>query len=265
MFTSTINNNTHPSLIWNKIRSLKGLNRDQEIHITDTIGTTSEPEEVAQKIGTFFQDNFRNKIYKQQFIDDIKTISENIPIISVINPLCPDQINLNEPFSTKEMGVVLLKCRSKSPGPDGIPYCFIHNLGNIAKNHLLHIYNTIWNTGTLPNNWKRSIIIPIIKPGKNKHSVDSYSPITLLNTMTKIMETIINTKLIWFLQKNKILNKEQSGFRQSRSTNDNLHIIKSEIDQAFLNKQTLGMVSLDMSKAYDSVWRHRVINDHATK
>jgi len=150
MFTSTINYNTHPSLIW-KIRSLKGLNHDQEIHITDTFGTTSEPEEVAQKIGTFFQDNFSNKIYKQQFIDDIKTISENIPIIYDINPLCPDQIDLNEPFSTKEMEIALLKCRSKSPGPDGIPYCFIHNLGNIAKNYLLHIYNTIRITGTLTN------------------------------------------------------------------------------------------------------------------
>jgi len=63
MFTSTINNNTHPFLIWNKIRSLKGLNHDQEIHITDTFGTTSEPKEV-QEIGTFFQDNFSNKIYK---------------------------------------------------------------------------------------------------------------------------------------------------------------------------------------------------------
>jgi len=151
------------------------------------------------------------------------------------------------------MEVALLKCRSKSLSPDGIPYCFIHNLGNTAKNHLLHIYNMIWRTGKLPNKWKSGIIISIIKPGKIKHSVDSYRPITLLNTMTKIMEKILNNRLIWFLEKNKILNKEQSGFRQSRSTIDNLHIIKSQIDQAFENKQTLGMVSLDISKAYDSV------------
>ncbi|KAL4144025.1 hypothetical protein QTP88_006262 [Uroleucon formosanum] len=213
-----------------------------EINITDTFGTTSEPEEVAQKIGTFYQDNFSNKIYKQQFIDDIKTISENIPIISDINPLCPDQINLNEPFSIKEMEVALLKCRNKSPGPYGIPYCFIHDLG------------------ILPTKWKNGTIIPIIKPGKkNTPLTPSYGPITLSNTTTKTMEKIINTRLIWFLEKNKILNKEQSGFRQSRSTIDNLHIIKSEIDQAFVNKQTPGMVSLDISKAYDSVWRYRVI------
>jgi len=69
---------------------------------------------------------------------------------------------------------------------------------------------------------------------------------------------MVNTRLIWFLEKNKIIHKEQSGFRQSRSTINNLHIIKSEIDLAFEKKQTLGMVSLDISKAYDSVWKHRV-------
>lgn len=49
------------------------------------------------------------------------------------------------------------------------------------------------------------------------------------------------------------------SIENDRSTIDNLHIIKSEIEQAFENKQTLGMVSLDISKAYDSVWRHRVL------
>ncbi|KAF0769815.1 Reverse transcriptase domain-containing protein [Aphis craccivora] len=77
--------------------------------------------------------------------------------------------------------------------------------------------------------------------------------------MTKLMEKIINTRLIWFLEKNNIINKEQSGFRRSRSTVDNLHIIKSEIDLALENKQSLGMLSLDISKAYDSVWKHRVL------
>jgi hypothetical protein len=151
---------------------------------------------------------------------------ENTPIVSDVNPLCPDQISLNETFSIKEMEAALVKCRSKCPGPDGIPYCFIHNLGNTAKNHLLHIYNTIWRIGTLPGKWKSGIIIPILKPGKNKHSVDGYRPITLLNTMTKIMEKMVNTRLIWFLEKNKIIHEEQSGFRQSRSTINNLHIIK---------------------------------------
>lgn len=77
--------------------------------------------------------------------------------------------------------------------------------------------------------------------------------------MTKTIEKIINTRLVWYLEKNKILSIVQSGFRRSRSTIDNLYIIKSEINKAFENKQILGMISLDITKAYDSVWRHRIL------
>jgi hypothetical protein len=80
---------------------------------------------------------------------------------------------------------------------------------------------------------KKGIIIPIHKPGKNKYSTKGYRPITLLNTITKIMEKIINPRLIWFLEKNEILFKEQSSFRHARSTIDNLITIKTEIENTF--------------------------------
>lgn len=88
---------------------------------------------------------------------------------------------------------------------------------------------------------------PYSQTWKNIHTTEGYRLITLLNTMTKIIEKIINTRLIWFLEKNEILSKEQSGFRHSRSTLDNLIIIKNEIENAFEQKQILGMVSIDIS------------------
>jgi len=157
------------------------------------------------------------------------------------------------------METALRKCLSKSPGPDSIPYCFIINLVKTVKQFLLDVFNNIWHSGIITKEWKKGIIIPIPKPGKNKHSTEGYRPITLLNTMTKIMEKIINTRLIWFLEKNEILSKEQSGFRHARSTMDNLITIKTEIENTFKYKQILGMISLDITKAYDSVWRHRVL------
>lgn len=156
------------------------------------------------------------------------------------------------------MEMVVKKCKSKSPGSDGILFSFIQNSGNIANNFLLKIFNTIWSTGVVPKEWKKGIIIPILKPGKNKHSIESYRPITLFNTMTKLMETIVNTRLIWYLEKNGILSKEQSGFHHSKSTIDNLLVKKTEIENAMDQKQILGMISLDITKAYDSVWMHRI-------
>lgn len=228
------------------------------MHIIDAQGTTSVPEEVAEKIGTYFSTNFSNKIYKQDFINKTKNPTENILINIIINPTNREQIDLNLTFNKMENA--LKKCQSKSPDPDNIPYCFITNLGKSTKQFLLKIYNNIWHAGIIPKEWKKGIIIPFPKPRKNKHSTEGYRPNTLLNTMTKIMEKIINKRLIWFLEKNELLSKEQSRFRHSRSTLDNLITIKNEIENAFKHKQILGMVSLDISKAYDSVWRHRILS-----
>ena len=60
-------------------------------------------------------------------------------------------------------------------------------------------------------------------------------------------------------EKNKILSIEQSGFRRAKSTIDNVYIIKSEIVKAFEKNQILGMIGLDITKAYDFVWRHRIL------
>ncbi|KAL4101018.1 hypothetical protein QTP88_021039 [Uroleucon formosanum] len=216
-FTCSINNKTNSKELWTKIRSLKGLNRDQEIHIKDEHTPTSLPEEVAQKIGSFFYESFSNSIYKQKFIGEIKIPAENTPIQFDTSLIDSDQISLNATITLKEMNLALSKCKSKSPGPDEIPYCFLQNLGSSAKNYLLNLYNTIWRTGRIPDEWKKGIIIPIHKPGKDKHSVEGYRPITLLNTMTKVMEKIINNRLVWYLEKNKIISIEQSGFRRATS------------------------------------------------
>jgi hypothetical protein len=103
---------------------------------------------------------------------------------------------LNATIILKEMNIALSKCKSKSPSPDEIPYCFLQNLGPTAKNYLLNLYNTIWRTGRIPEKWKKGIIIPIPKQDKNKNTVEAYRPITLINTMTKTMEKIINTRLV---------------------------------------------------------------------
>lgn len=60
---------------------------------------------------------------------------------------------------------------------------------------------------------------------KNKHSPEGRKPIILLNTMTKLMEKIINLRLIQYLEKNNILFKEQNYFCPSRQ----LFMIKIEI------------------------------------
>ncbi|KAL4084424.1 hypothetical protein QTP88_028246 [Uroleucon formosanum] len=189
----------------------------------------------------------------------MKIEKENLPIINIVDHNNENQAQINSMITMDEISYTLKKCKSLSPGPDGIPFIFIQYFGPKSQNLLLKIYNTIWYNGSFPSTWKKGIVIPINKPGKIRFSTEGYRPITLLNTMCKVLEKIVNFRLNWFLEKINYLTPNQNGFRKNRSTYDNLTKIKDEADQAIRNKQILGLLSVDISKAYDVTWRHYIL------
>ena len=69
---------------------------------------------------------------------------------------------------------------------------FIHNLGPKAMKILITIYNKLWSSReNLPNEWKKAIIVPILKPNKPANLVSSYRPMALTSTLAKIQERMI--------------------------------------------------------------------------
>lgn len=124
---------------------------------------------------------------------------------------------------------------------------------------MLKIFNRIFIEGSWPTTWKNGTIIPIIKQEKDKFTPEGYRPTTLLNTMCKILENILNLRLTWFLEKHNYQAKQQSGFRKYKSTIDNLFQIKHKVNQTFENKQIMGLVNLNIYKTYDSTWRHNIL------
>jgi hypothetical protein len=79
-----------------------------------------------------------------------------------------------------EISHTLKKCKSLSPGPDGIPLIFIHYFGPKSQILLQKIYNIFWCDGSFPSTWKNGIVIPINKSGKSRFNTEGYRPITLL-------------------------------------------------------------------------------------
>ena len=96
-------------------------------------------------------------------------------------------------------------------------------------------------------------------PGKDKTSPKNYRPISLTNNLCKLLEKILNKRLIALLETNEVFVPQQSGFRQNRSTNDHLITLEAAISNAFHKKLHLIAVSLDIEKAFEMIWRHRVI------
>jgi hypothetical protein len=69
--------------------------------------------------------------------------------------------------------------------------------------------------------------------------------------LCKVLERIVNKRLVYILEERNLLPSQQNGFRKNRSTTDVLTILENNIAEAIKKRQSTAMVSLDISKAYD--------------
>ena len=114
------------------------------------------------------------------------------------------------------------KSHDTAVGPDSIHYQMLKNLLDSAKDTLLGALNYIWTTGNFPFEWHFATVIPIAKPGKDSTDPTSYHPIALTSSLCKVMERMINTRLVWHLETHKLITPVQNAFRKQCSTTDQL-------------------------------------------
>ena len=123
----------------------------------------------------------------------------------------------------------------------------------------LSFFNRIWALGKLPGDWKHAIVIPILKEGKDGTVPSSYRPISLISVVCKLREKMVNNRLVFFLEKNNLLYKGQSGFRKGRSVMDHISALANDARKSRGNQESLLGVFLDIQKAYDSVWKNGLL------
>ncbi|GBM14706.1 putative RNA-directed DNA polymerase from transposon X-element [Araneus ventricosus] len=137
----------------------------------------------------------------------------------------------------------------------------IKHLTPESQNTLLHFYNRIWQEQYFPTLWQQAIIIPLLKPGKDPKNPSNYRPIALTCCICKLLEKMINRRLVYYLEANKYLHPFQSGFRKGRSTIDNLLALETDIRLSFLQRKHLVAIFFDIEKAYDRTWRYGILKD----
>jgi len=81
------------------------------------------------------------------------------------------------------------------------------------------------------------------------------------SSLCKVMERMINNRLVWFLERNKLITPLQYGFRKQRSTTDHLVRLGSFIREAFIQRQHAVDVFFDLEKAYDCKWKYGIMKD----
>ena len=110
---------------------------------------------------------------------------------------------------------------------------------------------------TIPKIWRKATVIATPKPNKPTDDPKNYRPISLLCVPFKILERLLLARLEPVID--PLLPDEQAGFRRGRSTVHQIVNLTDDIEEAFEKGQKAGVVLVDLTAAYDTVWHHGLI------
>ena len=112
--------------------------------------------------------------------------------------------------------------------------------------------NKSFSDGVFPRVWKCAKVIALFKDG-DKSIKDNYRPISILPTISKIIERSAHIQLSSFLEVNRLLSQSQFGFRLKRSTSTALIDFTDQVLENMDKGCVTGTVFLDLRKAFDTV------------
>jgi hypothetical protein len=196
------------------------------------------------------------KIY--EFLKDLNTKRPDEQESTTLQNELPNDCNvhINGYISQNE----IFKCienlkNNKACGEDEIINEYIKS----TSNRFIHIYeklfNIIFDTGVLPQSWLNGIIKPIYKNKGDVKDPMNYRPITIVSCLGKLFTAILNARLNDYTEEFMILKENQSGFRQSYLTLDDIFSIFTLFQILKSKKKKLYCAFTDFEKAFDRVWR----------
>ena len=152
-------------------------------------------------------------------------------------PTNKDTPNSQDNITHEEVVESIRKLKNgKAPGIDKITSEMIKKLGPRGNELLRKFLNMIWHQEKIPKEWEIGMLIPIYKSG-DKTVCNNYRGITLIGTVTKVYESILERRIRKIVESN--LSESQSGFRQGRCVHDHVHSLKTIINRALERNKTL--------------------------
>ena len=165
-----------------------------------------------------------------------------------------------QPFTLSELRNAIQRMKSRgAPGPDRIPPTFLKHLGPKALRKLLELFNMSLRTSVTPQSWRNATIIPLLKTNKPPSDLASFRPISLTSCVAKLMERMLSDRLYDLGERSGCFSELQAGFRKGRGVEDQILRVTQRITDGFHNREKSLLVLLDFSKAYDTIWRQRLL------
>ena len=146
---------------------------------------------------------------------------------------------------------------NKASRGDGITVELFPTLKDDAVKVLHSVCQQIWKTQQWPQDWKRSVFIPIPKKGNAKECSNSHT-IALISHTSKVMIKILQARLQQYV--NHELSDVHAGFRKGRGTRDQIANICWTIEKAREFQKNIYFYFIDSAKAFDCVDHNKLWN-----
>lgn len=206
--------------------------------------TYTDPEQISDIFNRFFIE-----------VSEAKTdvSDKNLDQLFAKIPPVKDELNIEE-FTEEEIYTALKNLKNKkASGDDEITVAFIIKFSRLFIPHLLHLFNRCLHEGVFPSVLKVSKVMPSFKNKGCPTCMDNYRPISLTSSFAKIFEKLMSSKIVCYLEQNKVLSDCQFGYRKSVSTSDAIIYTIKKILSVFEKEKTAIGIFLDLSKAFDRV------------
>ena len=226
--------------LFKKIRDTKGPFHAKMGTIKDRNGMDlTEAEDIKKR-----WQEYTEKLYKKDLYDPD---NHN----GVITHLEPDILEFKVKWA---LGSITM---NKASGGDGIPVELFQILKDDAVKVLHSICQKIWKTQQWPQDWKRSVFIPIPKKS-NAKECSNYCSIALISHASKVIIKILQVRLQQYV--NCELPGVQTGFRKGRGTRDQIANIHCIIEKEEISRKNISFCFIDYTKAFNCVNHNKLEN-----
>ena len=243
-------------LVSSKVKSRLAPNL---IELTDEHGqkcNITKPKEIAQSFNKYFT-NVADEILKDRKYEGNRHYTNYLNNVNIESFVLKGVTEL-------EIEKLMLGFKTnKSCGPNSIPNQLLKQMRFSLSQPIKNICNKSFQSGIFPDKLKISKVIPIHK--KNSLTIlSNYRPISLLSNISKILEKLMFSRLLNYLETHQMIYELQFGFRAKHSTNHALIAITQKIKTALQNNQNAIGIFVDFQKAFDTV-NHDVLLEKLSK
>jgi hypothetical protein len=171
---------------------------------------------------------------------------------------------LDTPIDSYEVQSALDKKRNlRAPGPDGFRVDFLRyvRFDETVCRAVANLFTLMLRTGEIPPEWDEAFLFVLYKGKGDRSDPNSYRGITLKSQFLKLLESVVCSRLVSWIEDSGLLPQEQLAYRTGLSGTDHLFLLNVLAEDALLTGKQLCVGYIDLQKAFPSVNRRLLLED----